>query len=185
MGHHWSSSIPGEFQKFFLNKCSCGIPRYSLGPQLTMTRVYDGELIQLNSLKSLQQKGPCLTWRDGLSSKAIELKNEPGLLFGHDLEPKICGSRMPSSFCKCSWIYRWSSAEQFIGVGKHVYHTGGHCLYSGGQQMGICCEQSALQLWYIALSTLALGDNPFFTWINNFFEWIIWNCFEWIDYLNE
>ena len=32
---------------------------------------------------------------------------------------------------------------------------------------------------------VALGDNPFFTWMNIFFEWINWDCFEWIHSLNE
>ena len=32
---------------------------------------------------------------------------------------------------------------------------------------------------------IAMGDNPFFTWMNIFFEWIIWDWFEWINSLNE
>ena len=32
---------------------------------------------------------------------------------------------------------------------------------------------------------LALGDNPFFNWMNIFFEWIILNYLEWINSSNE
>ena len=31
----------------------------------------------------------------------------------------------------------------------------------------------------------ALGDNPFFNWMNIFFDWIILNFLEWINSLNE
>ena len=37
----------------------------------------------------------------------------------------------------------------------------------------------------ILQNCIALGDNQFFTWMNIFFEWIIWDCFEWINSLNE
>ena len=53
----------------------------------------------------------------------------------------------------------------------------------------------ALLAWKISFSMfvklmighegLALGDNPFFTWMNIFFEWIIFIFFEWINSLNE
>ena len=38
---------------------------------------------------------------------------------------------------------------------------------------------------YVIEITLALGDNPFFTWINIFFEWIILDFLESINFLNE
>ena len=38
---------------------------------------------------------------------------------------------------------------------------------------------------YLPADSLALGDNPFFTWMNIFFECIILDIFEWIDSLNE
>ena len=42
-----------------------------------------------------------------------------------------------------------------------------------------------LNLSQIIGDQIALGDNPFFTWMNIFFEWIILFFFKWMNSLNE